>query len=298
MKRWGWFLSLLPFWAACLVGPAQAGPLSSLVVFGDSLSDNGHSITLGGTSPRVSDGRVAVDFVATALGVPLYNYAVTGARSDADNSDAAAYPALAGTGMANQVSLYLSSGADANALHIIAAGANDVLDAVLTTDLTAPGAIDHLIQSIVGNLLQAVGMLQQGSASKFLVALLPDMGLTPLAASLGISGDLTQLSAAVNAGLSAAFAGSDVTLFDTWSAQQSELATFAAAGKNVTGTCLGDGAATCDDYFFYDELHPTSAAHLALANDVLAAIPEPGALALAALALLAAAGSRRRAVRR
>ena len=81
---------LLPVLLAALLfqpGAASAAPFSSVVVFGDSLSDNGNVFAATGFFPpapyaqRFSNGPVAVEYMASALGLPLVNYAHGGATT-------------------------------------------------------------------------------------------------------------------------------------------------------------------------------------------------------------------------
>jgi len=76
-------------------GLANAGPITFLHVAGDSLSDQGNGFSLtGGAFPplpydqRATNGPVAVEYLANALGVPLdasaaggTNHAVLGATT-------------------------------------------------------------------------------------------------------------------------------------------------------------------------------------------------------------------------
>ncbi len=73
---------------------AQAGPFTSIVVYGDSLSDNGNLFKdSGGTQPpdppyfkgRRSDGPVAVEQLAILFGVPLLDFAYAGATTGVGN---------------------------------------------------------------------------------------------------------------------------------------------------------------------------------------------------------------------
>ncbi len=302
MKSWREWCALLALCAGSWAMPAQAGIISSVVAFGDSLSDNGQSLTVApAPSLRVSDGPVAVQYLATALGVTLYDYAVSGARTDSGNSDLGP-----GTGMVEQVTQYLqqhSGGLDPHALHVVSGGANDVLDALADPSLLIdPSA---LIASIVGNLTQSVARLREAGANRFLLGLLPDLGLSPLAGAWGLGPELSALSETINAQLLAGyetllagggFAGADVRFFDTLAAQRTQTAALATQGVNVVDECpLSLGTLPdCSGYFFWDSLHPTTLGHAALARGMLAALPEPGAAALAALALLALGLTRRR----
>ena len=90
---------LLAYILAAVLAPALAlaAPITSLVVVGDSLSDDGNGFILtGGTFPPPpydqggSNGPVAVEYLASALGLPLApsaaggtNYAVLGAATGA-----------------------------------------------------------------------------------------------------------------------------------------------------------------------------------------------------------------------
>ena len=90
---------LLAYILAAVLAPALAfaEPITSLYVVGDSLLDQGNAFILtGGTFPpppydqRGSNGPVAAEYLASALGVPLApsaaggtNYAVLGAATGA-----------------------------------------------------------------------------------------------------------------------------------------------------------------------------------------------------------------------
>ena len=69
-----------------------AAPITSVVVYGDSLSDNGNLFAVSGqpASPpyfngRRSNGLVAVEDVANTLGVPLKDFAWVGATTGIGN---------------------------------------------------------------------------------------------------------------------------------------------------------------------------------------------------------------------
>ncbi len=64
------------------------------------------------------------------------------------------------------------------------------------------------------------------------------------------------------------------------------MATSPASRKHVTGAC--GAALACDPstYLFWDGIHPTSAGHTLLAQQIIQAIPEPATYALLITGLL------------
>src|SRR5436305_11201856 len=93
-RRVGWQgPPMLLTFAVALLLPLRtpADSLSSIVVYGDSLSDNGNLFAATGQpgspyfSGRRSNGPVVVEYVAAALGVPLIDYAWIGATTGVGN---------------------------------------------------------------------------------------------------------------------------------------------------------------------------------------------------------------------
>jgi len=266
---------------------AQAGSFSSVVVYGDSLSDNGNLFAATGQpgapyyQGRRSDGLVAVEQLAAALGTPLLDFAWIGATTGIGNYADGGTPTTLGSfslpGMqaefaATQASLgpYLASG-----LFIVWGGPNDFL---------SPSPLDLTPQAIVsraiGDELGIVTSLELLGAHNILVPGMPDLGLTPYFRSLG-SAAAAQGSAitdAYNAALRSSLP-SGVLFYDTATLLRSIVANPGAYGfTNVTDPCF-NGATVCanpSQYLFFDSFHPTSATDRLAAEGFLETVtPEP-----------------------
>lgn len=314
-------MSLLRTTVAVSLGLAlslSAHAYTSVVAFGDSLTDNGRLLALsGGQIPqnpyfngRFSNGPAAIEYLAQGLNVPLVDFAVGGASTGLFNNEAPA-PFL-NTGMLSQVNGFLAAGkVDANALYFLWGGPND-FRALLSNPALDPNAVAG---SVVQNLTGAVTTLYSHGARSFLLPLLPDLGATPEAASYGqaTATALTALSSGVNASLAGAYAqlganmpGSHLIVFDTLAAEHQVLASASQFGiTNTTAPCFtgfvgvpGTECATPNSYFYWDAIHPTATVHAALGQQFLAAaVPEPSTYGMMGLGLAALAGlkARRRA---
>ena len=297
--------------ALAALAPATSSAYDGLVVFGDSLSDNGNLYALtGGASPpapywngRFSNGPVAVEDMAADLHLGLQDYAYGGAQTGLGNLGGAA---LLGTGVQGQIGMYASAHggtADAASLYVVWAGPNDFFAG---TNMFNPNTAPTAVANMVGNLQSLYAM----GARDFLVPLMPNLGVTPSATGAGAAyaGLAAQQSAAYDAALGAAaqqfaatHAGVQLKVFDTPTFFTQESAALASQGVNVTDSCfVAATASVCanpDDYLFWDGVHPTAMSHRLLGEALATTVPEPAGLALmiAGLGLVGAAARRRKA---
>lgn len=276
---------------------ANAQTYNRLVVFGDSLSDNGNLyLATGGTTPlsppyyqgRFSNGPVFTELLGFnagryAAGAPVtgsINYAFGGARTDS---------ALSPPGMRNQLLAYLGAGGTfgANDLVSILGGANNIFQAIPAAGASPSptGAITPVVLGAASDINFLVNQVATAGAGTILVTNLPRLGITPqfnqgpgaVAAPLADfagqsfnSALLTQLM--TTAGVQP---NTNIILMDLYKISDPLAANPGAFGlTNVTDACF-NGVTVCanpDGYLYWDGVHPTAAGHrliAALANDYL-----------------------------
>ncbi|GAB3027645.1 autotransporter domain-containing protein [Oleiagrimonas citrea] len=308
---------------------AATTDFNNMVVFGDSLSDNGNlSLALGSTTPTrftTNPGTVAVENIANSFGFMLTpsvtggtDYAFGGAGIN-NNSSAGPIPLLG-----QQLDMYLAANggtADAHTLYSVWGGANDIFYA--TSGAVAPNQIPTMVGAAAVGEVNLIGKLHAAGANYVLVFNLPDIGKTPsgLAAGASASASLTSLSLVYNGALNSGIKqlsdqGLNIIPVDTYSLFSEVIGNPQAYGfSNVTDAACGltstslqcgpqgsglpytypDGAQ--DSYLFADGVHPTTAAHRLLAQYVVAEINAPRQISLLAEAPLASSAAHLRTVR-
>lgn len=299
---------------------AWATPYSSLYVFGDSLSDIGDSPSarlsifklIGGCDPghpcppyvdgHYTNGRTAAEYLASSIlpggATPanFFGYAVSGSTSGSGNygdGGTAGSPGAYGLpGMAQQfMQFYAESGgvADPSALYLVWGGNNDLL----TADSPVSAA-----QNVAG---YVAGLAAMG-ARDILVPNLPDLSLTPFARLAGLQPVAQAFSMLFNSTLASLLTDLDLNSparifqFDTFAFFNDVVANPGAFGfSNATDGCLLSPLACTDPdrFVFWDDFHPTTAAHSLIGSAFARMVPEPGSLLLVLLALAALPGRRR-----
>lgn len=285
-------LAALTLAAVSTASAAGAQSYNRLVVFGDSLSDNGNLyLATGGTTPtsppyyqgRFSSGPVfterlgfnAANFMGPVSG--SINYAFGGARTDSQASP---------MGMRVQLAQYQSRGGvfGAGDLVSILGGANNIFQGLPAAGASSnpQGSIAPVALGAAADMNFIVGSVAQAGAGTILVTNLPKLSLTPQfratpAAPLADYA-VTTFNGALLTGLNATAAarpGTNIIMMDLFKIGDVIAANPGAFGvSNVTQPCF-NGVTVCanpNDYFYFDGVHPTATGHAViarLANDYL-----------------------------
>ena len=191
--------------------PTKKNIIKRLVIFGDSLSDNGNLKEFTHYLPgepyfkgRFSNGLVWGDYFSFMTELPILNFAYGGAKSSSDiNLPVYKFVSylksgvrnLITGGMTNYVNSYIKHYLNWNSfnssqiiqspeetLYIIWIGGNDYLES-MNSQKEFTKLIDNdsyqFSENIVNNIMNSITKLQKSSAKNFLVMSLPDIGMTP-----------------------------------------------------------------------------------------------------------------------
>ena len=219
---------------ACASG-VRAQEYTSVVVFGDSLSDSGNVAELlppvpSGSSFTTNPDPVWAEIVAEefdASGLPSgaggTNFAIGGACVNPDLPCLIAVPVLGQVAMPRidqQIALHLGSlpggAVDPGALYALWAGSNDLVEILEAVAMPAPDAppIDPgaAVPATAQHYVSAIQSLQDAGVRHVVVFNLPDAGATPFARSAGdpsLPPTLNALTVAYNRTLNTGLASLD-----------------------------------------------------------------------------------------
>jgi outer membrane lipase/esterase len=225
---------------------AGAVPFSSVIVFGDSISDSGNNAFVSdffgfptfprgartptpvanqmfvptlpyASSNRYSNGPVWVEQLAATLGLSAKpslsggtNYAFGGARTGPLNSP---FP----FSLVDQVHMFLDPNgqvASPSSLYVVAGGGNDARDAF--TIAIGGGDPSALIAAYAANIASILTTLDAAGANDILLTNVPDIGKLPAVQFFGqgAAAAATNVSAAFNAALAATLASLPLNVRD------------------------------------------------------------------------------------
>lgn len=219
--------------SAPMQASSHAGLFDNMVVFGDSLSDNGNldlSCIGSGQCPQLpflmrfttNPGQTGVENVADYFGVSM-TPALTGGTDFAFGgagivNNSPGTPAGVPT-LPTQLGMYLQAAggkADPNALYAVWGGANDVFYnvAMAQLGLLTPEQVQANLQTAAATELGMIQSLGQAGARYVMVFNLPNIGLTPSALAAGPQGaaQLTGLSLLYNNTLNSGLANAGVNI--------------------------------------------------------------------------------------
>ena len=276
-----------------IASAASAQSYSRLVVFGDSLSDNGNLFAAtGGASPtapyfqgRFSNGVVFTELLGFNVGRSATGASVTGSINYAyggARTDSSAFP----PGMRNQLLAYTSGGGTFRSTDLVSilGGANNIFQGLPAAGASPnpTGAITPVVNAAAADMTFLVNSIAAAGAGTILVGNIPSLGnapqfrgtvAAPLAEFAGTSFNSALLSGLMTT--AAARPGTNIILFDIFKVGAALTANPSAFGlTNVTDACF-NGVTVCatpNTYLFWDGVHPTAAGHqliARLANDYL-----------------------------
>ena len=250
--------------------------ISRLVVFGDSLSDNGNLFRLTGEPPppywegRFSNGPTYAEQLAQQLGARLDDLAFGGATASGAPPFANPLP----INLPEQVAGYLAQLHGREALPdttaIIYIGNNDYINYLESGAPIDPTTIFKLVLNVAKSIENAIDELTAAGVEKIALFTLPDLGVTPEIKALGPAAVTLarQLDVLNNTALAQLAASNPnvqlVDIFKLSDAVAADPLSFGFTDAIVPITSLISASVTefaPNEIAFFDGIHPTYAAH-------------------------------------
>jgi phospholipase/lecithinase/hemolysin len=297
-KHLAWIIVL----AVTMLGTSlQAGDITGIVAFGDSLSDVGNTFLAAGIPPsppyyqgHYSNGPIWLEYLANSLGVAAPTPSLKGgtdyAFGGAETGNGLSYEGTPNIGL--QISTYLASNTlSSTQLITIWGGANDFLNG---------GVSNPAIP--VANLVSEITTLAAAGGKQFLVPNLPMLGELPATNTSSVSGALNYLTLTFDSMLHTQLdqlqqqLGITIHQVDINAVFENIIADPGAYGlTNVTDSAIADGNLSGQGYLFWDTVHPTTVIQELIGAAAFATVPEPSSLTLVLIAAPLLLAWRRRA---
>ncbi|KTD15264.1 GDSL family lysophospholipase PlaA [Legionella hackeliae] len=278
-------------------GLVAAKSVNNIVVFGDSLSDNGNLYEymkqkIPQSPPyykgRFTNGPVWVEHLASSYfpnpAGHFFDYAFGGAGISEDAEDDVLFT------LKKEIDTYFlahQDKADENSLFVIWIGANNYLG--------IPDEMDKTVAEVNRGITNGLQRLANAGAKHFLIVNLPDLGKTPIAHAFESEDKLSylanrhneQLLASIN-NLKQSYPDAQWLLFDV-NQTLNDLVVYPEkyGFNNITDTCYEamvdkpshravlhmaaqikpkNEADVCEGFLFFDPVHPTAPAHKIMAE--------------------------------
>ncbi len=293
MNRVMVFILISVLLAGC--STASSPNITHVYAFGDEHSDNGNcykflkeAVAQGQLVPedlkgfeenwegRLSNGPVAVEVMADRLKVPLTDYAVCAAMSGSENINSD-IDALNNTGLLGQVNQFESDlkgeKADADALYFIDIGTVDIwLKAI--EGYEEEEAISGVADQVIAGITNAITLLANSGAKKFMVGNSFDLSKFPSFISEGVTDPAQIYQSNMNARLPgkmeelAQQLGVEIDVFDHIAAGNSIQSNAEQYGlTNLSDPCTeqpfgaGQICAKPDEYYYWGYSYLTARVH-------------------------------------
>ncbi|MEO0756122.1 MAG: SGNH/GDSL hydrolase family protein [Cyanobacteria bacterium J06648_16] len=297
---------------------ASFGEIFQIYAFGDSYSENGNALEISTQAieagvpgsvflpadpafglydedGRWTNGLTAVEVLAKNLQANITNYAVGGAKSGSGNFNSWLDP-FQDTGFFGQIAQFEIEAvpADPDALYFVFISANDPFEFVT---FGLPGSVEDLAAKTAENIEQGISELAALGAKQFLVVNSSDLDILPGVIQFGQVAEAQLFTDTFNDLLPNQLALLDqqlnieIALYDHIAISDVIRANPEAYGlDNIVDPCqpVFPVEPTCnnpDEYYFWDEYHPTARVHDIIGNDMTTfvkqqteSVPEPSAV--------------------